>query len=492
MRVRSIRTQESGLVSIIITMILMIVLSLIVLGFAQLARNNQRETLDRQLSTQALYAAESGVNMAVKAINNGFDTNITDCDPTNILPGENYDLGNNAEISCLLIDQTPPVLNFDAVTVDKSTVFPIKSVNPNTGDPLNLDSLTIKWRKKDGGSSYPSTDAPNLPPAPSWSGTAAGMLRIDLVPTASSDLTRTKLAQNSFTVFAYPKGSDGNITYTASKTDASQGAVKEGNCTNYECTLKITMPASLSRAQFYMRLKSIYVDNEVEIVGRSRDLSVDGGTAHFTGAQAKIDVTGKAADVLKRIQVGRPIDSYDTTFADQALDVAQPICKLLKVQPKAGGSLDGCNIPDQTPQPQSCPIGQNCDQVNNGDPNGNAAIGTYCLVRDCSVETGFQYSSATDSRRWIITIVNNSANDNSVVRGCDWNYGDGKTDKNVHCNKGDQFQHQFPTGGGCKSYTTKLVMHFNNGAPDKTTYKTYWVPDNNKLPSGADQFDGPC
>ena len=56
------------MVAILVTMNLMIVISLIVLGFAQISRRNQRQSLDRQLSTQAFYAAETAVNDAADLI----------------------------------------------------------------------------------------------------------------------------------------------------------------------------------------------------------------------------------------------------------------------------------------------------------------------------------------------------------------------------------------------------------------------------------------
>jgi len=42
---------QTGLVSIMVTIIMMLVISLIVLGFATVTRRNTREALDRQLST---------------------------------------------------------------------------------------------------------------------------------------------------------------------------------------------------------------------------------------------------------------------------------------------------------------------------------------------------------------------------------------------------------------------------------------------------------
>jgi Tfp pilus assembly protein PilX len=73
-RIRNIRHAEQGLVSIVVTMIFLIVLSLIVVGFAQVARREQRESLDRQLSSQAFYAAESGINIAKSAISDSSGT----------------------------------------------------------------------------------------------------------------------------------------------------------------------------------------------------------------------------------------------------------------------------------------------------------------------------------------------------------------------------------------------------------------------------------
>jgi hypothetical protein len=57
--------REGGFVSIIVCMIIMTILSLITIGFAQIMAREQRQALDRQLSSQAFYAAESGVNDAL-------------------------------------------------------------------------------------------------------------------------------------------------------------------------------------------------------------------------------------------------------------------------------------------------------------------------------------------------------------------------------------------------------------------------------------------
>ncbi len=494
MRIKALARREEGLVSIIITMILTMVLSLIVLGFARLSRNEQRQSLDRQLSTQALYAAESGINLATKAIANGFDGNITDCGTKLPAPYAGYSLGNNTDISCLLIDQTPSVISFDAITVDKSTVFPINSVDDNN-NPKHLKSLTLTWQKKGGGSKDPSANFPRFPPTSGWSNGdgAAGILRIDLVPTKTGELTRNKLVANVFTIFAYPKGgaTDGAVDYTSGMSN--QGKVVAANCTGtYICKMTINF-LSISESHFYIRLKSIYADNQVELTGVN-----DSGDAHFKGGQVKIDVTGRAADILKRIQVGRSPTSGTITFADQALDVAQPICKLLSVVP-GPGSVDGCNPATPTPTPSNCPptSGDACASPGpnpSPNPNGNAAIGTYCQVINCN-KTHTPYGNENSPLRWNMTIVNNSQNDQAHVTGCDWDYGDGTKKHNVNCKYLDSETHGYPQLSGCRSYVAKLTMHFDN-AKDKTTTKTYRVPDNHYLGNGNGngnwEFDSPC
>lgn len=59
---KPIKSDERGVVAIIVAVLLMTVLSLIVLATSQNSTREQRETIDRQLSDQAFYNAETGIN----------------------------------------------------------------------------------------------------------------------------------------------------------------------------------------------------------------------------------------------------------------------------------------------------------------------------------------------------------------------------------------------------------------------------------------------
>ncbi|MGH7234477.1 MAG: PilX N-terminal domain-containing pilus assembly protein, partial [Candidatus Saccharimonadales bacterium] len=63
---------EEGFAPIIVSIIIVIVLSLLTVGFVTLANNSAQNALNRQLSNNAYYAADSGVNDAIAAITHGY------------------------------------------------------------------------------------------------------------------------------------------------------------------------------------------------------------------------------------------------------------------------------------------------------------------------------------------------------------------------------------------------------------------------------------
>jgi len=54
--------RQVGFVSIIVAAVLMVLLSLITIGFSKIMQREQRQSIDRQLSAQAFYAAETAIN----------------------------------------------------------------------------------------------------------------------------------------------------------------------------------------------------------------------------------------------------------------------------------------------------------------------------------------------------------------------------------------------------------------------------------------------
>lgn len=327
--------KDGGFVSIVVTLIITLILSLIVLGFAQLARREQRQALDRQLGQQALYAAESGVNDVRKLISAGtLISDITDCNSAS-LPNRNLDstVGNVA-YTCVLVKQGLPTLEYGNIDTEKSTVFPITSTSGN------FQSLTFGWQKEAGTNNFPSSTNDFVTKSVWDAGNyGAGVLRIDLIPANLSN--RTDVIDKTFTVFAYPTSSGASTAVYASGA-ANQGEVVSVKCDGAKvpkkCSLKINIPTDQTN-RYFARVKSIYTTSALTVSGE-----VSGGPATFSGTQVEVDSTGKANDVLKRIRVRIPVTSTTNDYPEFALDSGDKICKKLSIIPSEA-KLNGCDVP---------------------------------------------------------------------------------------------------------------------------------------------------
>lgn len=324
---------SKGMVSILVTMVIMVVISLIVIGFARIVQREQRQVLDRQLSTQAFYAAESGINDAANAIKNGYTANKTSCGTDATFTDNTLD--TDVAYSCLLIDQSPTSLEYGSIETDKSTIIPIKA------ESGNMHELILTWQDKSGDTGVNCTYAlGSFPPASSWpSDCNAGVLRIDLTPVGDSDeLDRTSLLENTLTAFLQPvQGGGGELTYNLPANKGGiVGAVCNSSATPKICSVTIKTLGPLS-PNSYMRVRSIYKSNSLNIVAKD----ASGNLLELVGGQAIIDSTGKASDVLRRIVTRVPVSNIKDT-PDFAIQSSDTICKRFSAGP-------GFAITDSTP-----------------------------------------------------------------------------------------------------------------------------------------------
>ncbi len=323
-RTKSLHRNERGVASIMVTMILMIVVSLIVLGFAQIARRNQRQVLDRQLSTQAFYAAESGVNdvqhIIQTATANGTAVAAkTSCSDTGggAYAGLNASLSNNASYTCITVNPTPKSLGYDPVGTT-STIVPIISSGPAFG------SLTLTWKTK-ANTRTPSANCPTST-AGVFSQTTAwtcgyGVLRIDLVPVDGGALSTAGLSSATMTMFLVPhaSGTPATITYAGNQSAATTRLSLVPCNDTAGCSFIL---AGLGGNAYFMRVSSLYQNAALSISGNQP----------FQDALAVIDSTGKAADVLRRVQVYVPLKGSSLNqLPDFGLETTDSICKRFSV-----------------------------------------------------------------------------------------------------------------------------------------------------------------
>lgn len=359
---KNYRIGQAGMASILVTMILMVVISLIVLGFAQVSRRNQREALDNQLTNQAYYAAETGVNDYSKVIKTYLTTHTTDQDlrqisQTSCKPKQGSMISSNISIdhnvlssspdvqyTCVLVNASPTSLLYSSVG-STSIIVPINASSP-------ISSLTISWQTTNANLLNPANYCPSpanitqFPVASNWK-CGLGIVRIDIVPT-NGPLSLSGLQASTMTAFLVPTAPNSNGTGTVSykgspgvnqySSLANQGAIAAATCNNPNgCSETVT---DLNATSYYVRLSTIYETASIQISGYNS--SSPASALPLTGAQILIDSTGKAQDILRRIQVRIPVNATagSSTF-DAAIQTAQSLCKHFQTYP--GFAFDPSN-----------------------------------------------------------------------------------------------------------------------------------------------------
>jgi hypothetical protein len=336
----------------------MLVITITVLSFAQIIRREQRQALDDQLSSQAFYAAESGINQVRKYIQDTYLANgqappdKTRCsnkspDDPNYPPAAlpmDIGTGSGVSFSCLLVSGSPKSLKYDLSSSAGSKVFPID------GGATVIDHLDVSWSPstKDAprtGCSTTTSASATLPPANSWPCKGYGIIRIDLVPANSTN--RNSMMATMFTAFLTPANITGNreVLYNGSGTNinggmANQGARPVATCNDDTCTITIkNMRATTGATKYYARVSTLYRDTSLTIVAKdatNADISLK-------GAQVMLDATGRAQDVLRRVQVRVPLVG-DSFHPDYGVQTTESICKQFTTYPNSGYSnlTPGC------------------------------------------------------------------------------------------------------------------------------------------------------
>ncbi len=321
------QSNQQGIVSIVIVLVFIAVTLLIVTGFAQVAQRNSRIALDSQLSQQALYAAESGVNDAVERIRTvNTVTDQTACTGAYTVNGGAISEG--VSYTCQLVSLTPSTLSYDSVT-DRSIVIPVETTSGN------IPTLAVTWQKQ---ASAPAsatgsgctTGVGTWPAATGWpAGCHYGVMRLDILP-ATAITTPEAAAQATATAFVYPgSGATATLAYTGmgnrySGGTAAQGRILQTSCNTSVCTLNIL---GLNFPKAYLRVSFLYRTTQRVEIGAATE-----STNGFRNTQAVVDVTGKAQDVLRRIQVrvslsGTQAEDTANGFPEYAIQSNESICK---------------------------------------------------------------------------------------------------------------------------------------------------------------------
>ena len=338
--IMSVRNNQSGIASITITTVIIIIISLITVGFTLLMNRAQRQALDQQLSTQAFYAAESALSAKAEELkiqyeSQGLDSssNITSCNQT-----QPFTDAPEITSTCVLVNTTPDNLKFDSVSTASPTV--VKSLKPASG---TFNRLLITWEGIDSGVNQCGSYSSNITGINSVGPQHIGMVKLDLT-NLSTGINRDALIDNTFSAILAPRNNNGgNINGTYGTNPTNQTPAFIGSCTAsgvgsipdtnlYSAKALIGLGGNQSGA-YLLRLRGIYKPSKVMVYA----LDSNDNPVPLEGAQVLIDSTAKVNDVIRRIQARMPLSS--STPLGYALRTADDICKLLETEPASTTNL---------------------------------------------------------------------------------------------------------------------------------------------------------
>jgi Tfp pilus assembly protein PilX len=344
-----INKNERGVVAIFSALILMIVISIIVIGFSQVSRREATDALNRQLSLEASYSAESGINDANSVISYYQSTNniaaITStgssCKTAPYIQGSTYVLSATNQYTCLSVNPNPHTLTFPGV-VGSANVADLTS---NTG---SFDTLNIAYYGTNP-ISYNMATCPRSFTSPAkfypdnllnWPSSCPPVIQFDLVPVPTVGLSEGYLKSKVLTFYLYPANVGPTTASAAAMIANKNGYVYAAGCnTAATCDFNITgLTAAYGVSEFYVKSAQFYNNANVQYNGTTNGCNCS--PISFTNSQILIDSTGNANGVLKRAQVTLNVSSSFTpnnaVIPPPPLDALQStstICKRLVTGP---------------------------------------------------------------------------------------------------------------------------------------------------------------
>lgn len=339
---RILRNHEQGAASLITVILLAIILSVITTGMLRLSVQDARQATDDDLTNRAFYAAESGLNDALRFIEKAladplYNLNGDVC--ATPAPGEPADVGvlardlfgnslYNTEYVCQLIDLEPEVIR-TTIPADGVVQFPLISAGgpPPTGIEIRWHNLS-EDHALNGGMPFRADGDTSLPNVAGW-GAYPALLRTNLFSTPqATPFTRSDI--QNFLGYLSPSDAISSTT-TQGLLNAN---VISGACTTdplaydgFACSAIINNMDTANH-DYKIRLSGLYASAQVEIRFTNG--------SEFFGAQALVDVTGRAADVYRRVQASVNLSETSAqALPNYVIRSAGDVCKVITLDPNA-------------------------------------------------------------------------------------------------------------------------------------------------------------
>lgn len=296
MIIKNKKLNQEGLTSIMLAMFITVVVSLLAIGYATLARRDQTATLDKNLSYQAQYAAESGVNRVIDYINKYPDDDPSgDCITSTVGSfNKSFDVGS-AKVTCATWSR-----GLDKIVIEPS------STDAKYASFTGVGSINISWDS-------PGGHYGNLSTLPQPSSVLESSKPVIGLSIASVNST-TKKFDNTKRFYLLPSSNFGcgnqSIGSLSGKIICAQ--VDSSN------KASATINGLDSGSNYVINANPINSNSPVKIIIESTN---PGSGTFINTSQYEIDVNARSQDVTKRLIVyyslsGKPADPYVLNISD--------------------------------------------------------------------------------------------------------------------------------------------------------------------------------
>lgn len=302
------KLNQSGMTAMLFAMVFIVILSLLAVGFASLVRNDQRQALDKSLSYQAQYAAETAINRIAQKLTDGsLPQEETTC--------QNDTVGD-AKVTCITWTNRVDMISHDGLSVKKPFVTVLDS--PSWGI---TGGIKLTWQTDGVSSNY----GPSIGGLPTIDNSKVAILRLTL-----SNSSGSSGAKNYYIVPS--SGGSGSINYNTS----TNGSVVAASCNNAsgKCT---------SGAITVLKGSKVSIVAYGPDSGTRLDISPTVSGQKLVSSQIEIDANARINEVTKRIIA--KIDLTNNSWRPAFAVSARRMCKDFKVDGQQNLSASGASDP---------------------------------------------------------------------------------------------------------------------------------------------------
>lgn len=364
------KLNQKGAVALLTVVIFSIIITIVATAYSRIAVVQQQESINFDLSTRAYYAAEAGVQDAIRELRGSGtlkdDGRPNDCgedlnDTVVEVDGTSSDLA----YTCQLIEVSPSDVVAETY-ISKAVLF---EVIPKE-EPIASNNYYIEvyWSKQPATEDFvPRNDYPSklFPKRADWLGDGGvkvhPLMRTVFVRVGgSASLTRDSFKQNTFFLNPTKDGEPGpplTLNFGASPQERST-AILNTRCVasngtpltdgdGYSCMQRIKINSSEFNddKRVFIAFTSEYGTTDIKF----KFTGGKGGTIgpiELKNSQAVIDVTAKAGSVFRRVQQRVPLSNNysESDFSADALVAGDGICKHFIVTSNENDYKENCVV----------------------------------------------------------------------------------------------------------------------------------------------------